>query len=117
MLIYVAGKIRGDSKYSIVRFFQMIYNVYRAWKTSLSIWRMGFTPIVPHMNSFLVNYFTELDRDDFIYRDLEILNKCDALFMMDNWKDSIGAKREHGHAVIINKPIYYGLSDLFNSKY
>lgn len=35
---------------------------------------------------------------DYILYDLKIIKTCDALFMLDNWKESEGAKCEHAFA-------------------
>lgn len=39
-----------------------------------------------------------LEWEDYILYDLRIIKHCDALFMLDNWQDSDGAKCEHAFA-------------------
>lgn len=39
----------------------------------------------------------------------QILNQCDAIFMLPDWKDSKGACVEHETAIKMNIPIFYEL--------
>jgi len=39
--------------------------------------------------------------------DFNIIARCDALVMVDNWKDSKGATMEHEYAESLKIPIYY----------
>ena len=44
---------------------------------------------------------------DYILYDLQIIKNCDALFMLNNWQDSNGAKCEHAFAKVMGMDIFY----------
>lgn len=48
-----------------------------------------------------------LEWEDYILYDLKIIKGCDALFMLDNWQDSDGAKCEHAFASGMGIEILY----------
>jgi hypothetical protein len=43
----------------------------------------------------------------YMIADLYQLRKCDAIYMLNNWKDSRGAKIELVFAILCNKEIYF----------
>ena len=45
--------------------------------------------------------------EDRILVDLNIIKECDAIYMLDNWKDSNGAQVEHYFAQGMGKKIIY----------
>jgi len=45
--------------------------------------------------------------EDFARADIEIVLSVDALFMLEGWEKSFGAKAEHAVAVWTGKKIYY----------
>lgn len=36
-----------------------------------------------------------------------MIDTCEVVYFLDNWKDSVGAKREHDYAKLHNKTIIY----------
>lgn len=49
------------------------------------------------------------DWEDYMIICLHLLNQCDAIFMLPDWKESKGACIEHRTAIKINIPIFYEL--------
>jgi len=49
----------------------------------------------------------EDDFEGWLERDLEILSRCDAIFMLKGWKQSRGAKREYARAKELGLEIMY----------
>jgi hypothetical protein len=87
MIIYIAGPYRSKwGKLGIIR------NIWKARKVAAELWRMGHTPICPHLNSALMDGIVP-DRV-FLEGDIKILKRCDAIVMMPEWRDSEGAKDE-----------------------
>lgn len=40
-----------------------------------------------------------LSREELLTLDIELLKKCDAIYMLDGWQQSCGANREYGFAL------------------
>ena len=95
-IAYVSGP------YSAKTIFGIIRNIYIAWKVARILWGNGYTVICPHANSALMN---TVSNEDFIERDLGIVERCDVVFMLPNWRKSTGAVMEFLHAEIHNKDI------------
>lgn len=49
------------------------------------------------------------DWEDYMCICLHLLNQCDAIFMLPDWKNSKGACVEHETAIKMNIPIFYEL--------
>ena len=77
MKVYLSGKISGDSNYR-QKFNAMTEEL-------LSYGYVVFNPAV------LPDGF---EYEDYIDLDLLILSRCDAIFLLRDWKSSLGAKRE-----------------------
>lgn len=103
-VIYIAGKYTDSNKSLINR------NIKLAEKMSKVIWRNGMAVICPHLNTKHWNGI--LSQDEFLEGYFSIVKKCDALFMLGNWKDSEGATAEHWLAASRHIPIFYNLKDL-----
>jgi len=98
-LIYVAGKYRGKTEAEIFD------NIIHARNAAYRLWEKGYAVICPHLNSaFMGNPAID---DHFIKGDLEILSRCDAIYMLRNWLDSDGARREFERASQLGEEIYY----------
>lgn len=81
MKVYLSGKITGDSNYR-QKFRSME-------KELLSYGYVVFNPAV------LPDGF---EYEDYMDLDLLILSRCDAIFLMRDWRNSPGAKREYEEA-------------------
>ena len=100
-IIYIAGPYRGASESAVFD------NIMRAREAAQRLWSLGWVVICPHLNSM---FMTGQD-NQFLKGDLEILSRCDAIFMLDGWKDSAGASLEYELAIEQQKTdgmeIYY----------
>lgn len=45
--------------------------------------------------------------EEYMKLDLFLLDMCDAIYMLDNWKKSCGANREYGYALAKDKITMY----------
>ncbi len=88
--IYIAGKITGLKDYK--------KNFDRAEE---ELKRQGHIVINPANNPVGLNY------DDYMNIGIAMLKACDTIYMLDNWKDSTGAKIEHQIAELSGKEIIY----------
>lgn len=90
-VVYVAGPYRGACEDAVFG------NIVRAREAAGQLWRMGFTPICPHLNSAFMGGVV---RDEvFLLADLDILARCDAVVLIQGWNESGGSLAERDFAV------------------
>lgn len=106
VLIYVAGKYTANTDEEIID------NVLLARDYSIKIWDLGYTAICPHLNTAHFEIDSRCDWKEFLEGDLEIISRCDAVFLLPNWLDSKGAQQEREHAIIMGKRIFYNINEL-----
>lgn len=100
-VIYVAGPYRARTEWGVTN------NIRAAEEAALALWRMGWAVICPHKNTA---YFGGAAPDDvWLKGDLAILEKCDAVYAMDGWLGSQGARDEILLAKEKRIPVYFGL--------
>lgn len=98
-VIFVSGPYRADSTKGILT------NIRKARKVALRLWSEGWAVICPHSNTALFD--GECDDNVWLDGDIEILRRCDAIYMMEGWIRSIGARAEHELARELGMEIYY----------
>lgn len=103
-LIYVAGAIAADTAW------EREQNIRVAEVLALDIAKMGFAVFCPHSQTRY--YDGELSHDEWMERDLEVLSRCNAIFMCSNWRGSKGAMAEHEWARVRGMKILYGLGEV-----
>jgi hypothetical protein len=99
ILVYVVGAYSGDVK----------KNIEKAEATSINLIRSGIHVITPHKNTAgyekyedgLITYNTWMEMD------FDILQRCDAIYVMDNGETSNGSKKEIEYAHKLGMPIIY----------
>jgi hypothetical protein len=105
-VVYVAGKFRGQNAWEIEN------NIRRAEEVSFEIWKFGAAALCPHANT---RYFHgSLPDQVFIDGTLALLAKSDAIFMLQDWHRSEGARGERRYAFDHDIPIFYDLDELGN---
>lgn len=104
--VYVAGPFRGPNSWEIEE------NIRRAERLALEVWRLGAACVCPHTNT----RFFQGAADDAVWLDgdLEILARCDAIVMTEDWERSSGARAEEAFARKRNIPVFYALRELDN---
>lgn len=85
-VIFISGAYRADTKADICR------NIKKAREVAIKLWQDGWAVICPHSNTALFD--GEADDSVWLKGDLEILSRCDAIYMMANWDKSKGARDE-----------------------
>ena len=93
MLIYTAGPYSQTAGVGTVE-----ENIQQAREIAVKLWDMGYTVLCPHLNTAGFETLTTLSNKDFVDRDLEMVERCDAIVMMPGWESSLGAVRELEHA-------------------
>ena len=68
---------------------------------------MGAAALCPHTNT---RFFQNAAPDEvWLDGDLELLARCDAVLMTEDWERSSGARAEHEHATKRQMPVFYTL--------
>lgn len=94
--IYISGKITGLEKSEYMKKFA---------KAQLELISCGYSVINPAaVNSMLPEDTTY---EEYMRMSMTMLEMCDGIYMLDNWKDSPGACREHAVAKLKGKKIIY----------
>lgn len=106
-VVYVAGPFRPQTPGDC---WEMEQNIRRAEELSLQVWRMGCAAICPHSNT----RFFQGAADDSVWLDgdLELLSRCDAILMTDDWERSVGARAERNLALELGIRIFYSVDQL-----
>lgn len=101
-VIYVSGQYSNKSIDGVAR------NILYAELASVALWCQGWAVVCPHLNTrfFDLNY-PYVPKQLYLKGDLEILKRCDAIYMLDNWKTSYGAKCEYRLANWLGLEIHY----------
>ena len=105
MVVYVAGAYRAKWK------IRQILNILKARKQSIKLWRAGIAAICPHTNTAFVDSI-----DNYILPgDIEIMKRCDAVLILDNWRSSVGTQAEMKAAISKDIPIYFNIDNLIKA--
>lgn len=98
-LVYVSGAYRSNCPNGVWE------NINRAREAAVKLWNQGYAVICPHTNSiFMDGVNTDTT---FLDGDLEILRRCDCIYMLKGWYKSQGATAELELAKHLNKEIIY----------
>lgn len=98
-LVYVSGPYTNGI---------IIKNIEAAEAVSVQLMRNGFDVICPHKNTGGYEKYEDIPYDQYIAMDLNILERCDAIYMMSNWRESNGAKIEMQRALEKGIPVILG---------
>ena len=98
-VIYVAGRYRAETDNGVWE------NINHARTEARKLWYKGWAVICPHMNTA----FMGGDNDElmFIEGDLEIVRRCDAIYMLDGAHLSLGATEELKLAIELGLKKYF----------
>jgi len=91
-VIYVAGPFRAKNAWEIE------CNVRRAEDAAaLLVMEFGLMPLIPHANT---RFFHGMGSDDSFWLEgtLEMMRRCDAVYMLDGWEASSGSCGEKAEA-------------------
>ena len=103
-VIYIAGKYTAPNQKTKKK------NIKNAEEAAKAVWKRGMAAICPHLNT--KNWDNLLDTEEFLEGFFSIVKKCDAVLMLNGWKDSTGAEAEHWLATTYNVPVFYSVNEL-----
>ena len=99
-LVYIAGPYRDARGEAFV-----FENIMVARDAATLIWSFGAAAICPHLNTFLMGGLQ--DDGVWLIGDLEILKRCDAVYVIGDHQESSGTQGEITHAHINYVPVFY----------
>ncbi len=106
MLIYVAGPYGADTEYIPLEELDAYLaspeaqadieaNVQHAMEVAAKLWDAGHAVICPHANTHMVSKLTEsMTHERWLAGDFQMVQVCDAIYMLRGWQDSRGALAE-----------------------
>jgi hypothetical protein len=98
-VVYISGAYRASTQNGIFE------NIMCARTAAVKLWNQGFAVICPHTNSIFMD---GINTDTtFLEGDLELLKRCDCIYMLKGWYRSQGATAEHELAKKLNMEIIY----------
>ena len=102
-VIYIAGPYRDNRGE-----WHVIANIRAAEMEALQVWQRGGVALCPHKNTAGFGGAPGCSDDSIWLRgDLELLARCDAVWFIRYWEESIGAMNEHKFAEALNLPCLY----------
>lgn len=104
-VIYVSGPISAHRAYDVEQ------NIRRGMHKGGELAKQGYAPIVPHGNSYRWTDVAKFDWREYLRIDLELLKRADSVYMMENWRESKGARVEERYARLLGKPIVYEMTE------
>lgn len=104
IVVYIAGKYRGPNAWAIEQ------NIRAAEDVAAQVWAAGLYALCPHANArHMESVATE---DVFLLGTMELMRRCDAVLLVDNWADSEGTKAEIAEALDLDIPVFFSLAKL-----
>lgn len=97
-IAYVGGPYRADSIHATG------CNIRAAEKVAVELWRMGWAVLCPHLNSAFLDGAVSDER--FLAGGLAIMARCDALVLIEGWRNSKGATAEREYALALQIPVH-----------
>ena len=97
-VIYIAGPYRASTAWRVLA------NVRAAQEVALRVWKAGAVALCPHSNTGLFD--GECEDEVWLEGDQELLRRCDAVLMMDRWRESKGSVAEYKLAVEVGLPVF-----------
>lgn len=94
MKIYIAGKISGLNREDVIKKFEA------AQKSLVAKGHQVFIPSV-------LPAYEEVSREDYLHICYAMIDICDAVYMLSDWQQSIGALLEYDYAQQKQKKIIY----------
>jgi hypothetical protein len=102
--IYISGKITEFLPEKQLLNEEKFYQAEEFIKSLVPTAKIYNPPKIAKLIAFI---YEDPDYKTFLYNTIEYLWRCDAIFMLKNWKLSKGAKAEHAIAEALNLKILY----------
>ena len=106
-VIYIAGKYTGQS-HDHRSYFEIDQNIKAAMEAAAEFAKAGVGFFCPHSHCAHFEVITPDVQPAFWYElDLKFLDNCDAILMLEGWRQSKGSVIEHQEALRQGKKVFY----------
>lgn len=106
-IVYIAGKFTASHAWGIEQ------NVRAAEMAAVPVVRAGAMPLIPHANTRFFHGLPETTEEFWYAGTLELLRRCDAIYLVPGWEESRGVNSEVSEARdVLHIPIFNGPADL-----
>ncbi len=106
-VIYIAGRYRDERGEFYVR-----CNIREAERAALFVWMNGGVAMCPHKNTAGLGGAHGIPDSTWLDGDLELLDRCDAIWPIPGWESSSGTRREVDFAEKNDIPILSSQADV-----
>ena len=104
-VVYIAGKYMGKSLLETQK------NIEAARDVIKGVIDLDCSFVCPHTNGGVE--FSDSKTLQWWYdATMELLERCDAVVLVDNWRDSAGALAEKLRAEALGKPVFHSVAEL-----
>jgi len=103
-VVYIAGSYRADTEWGLVE------NIRRAEAAAIRLWKQGYAVICPQKNT--AHFGGLCDDSIWLEGDIEILKRCDIIYMLRGFHLSKGSCEELRIAVQNNIKVIYEQDDI-----
>lgn len=107
MKVYLSGKMTGLSKKKIWNNFQKIEKYLCKRGITFSVDDGKDFSIMNPAVTYAMRKFDAFSYEDWLHIDFAMIDACDAIVLLPNWEDSMGAKREIAYAYKCGKKVYF----------
>lgn len=103
-VVYIAGPFRGAHAWAVHQ------NIERAQAAAYRVWEAGMVALCPHNNT---RHFDGTLTDQlWLEGALELMRRCDVVFMVAGWERSAGARAERQRAAACGMQVFDDLDAL-----
>jgi len=93
-IIYIAGPYRGKPTHG------QSENISRARIAARKLWAEGWAVLCPHLNTaWFDTFYPEIPQTAYLEGGLEMVKRCDVIYMLRDWQISEGARAELACAI------------------
>lgn len=105
-LVYIAGKFSGPTRDDVEA------NIIAAVRVGIEVARIGGFPVTPHANTAHPEFEKVQPYPFWIEGTKMLLQACDAVMLVHNWRESSGARGEVLDALAEDIPVFDSLTQL-----
>jgi hypothetical protein len=99
-LIYIAGKFSGSTRTNVEN------NIMAAVRVGIEVAKLGGMPVIPHANTAHPDFSIVQVYSFWIEGTTELMRRCDAVMLVDGWRESSGASGEVVEAEELGLPVF-----------
>ena len=100
-VIYIAGPYRSDCEWQLEQFIR------HAEDAAIRLWKDGWAAYCSHKNTAHFGGALGILDKTWLDGNIEILTRCDAIYMLKNWAESQGAQAELELAQSLDLQVIY----------